>query len=166
MPVDTFAGLPIRSDLGQLVADMHPAFFRFPGGCYVEGPKLIHRFDWKASVGLKGDRPGHSSYWDYFSEDGLGLFEYLSFIEQLTNAQGGRVEPVWVINIGQSHDEAVPPDSLGPWIQEALDSLEFAMGEVNTTWGALRASMGHPAPFQINIMSIGNENYGKPVGPN
>lgn len=163
LPVEGWHGLPfIRSDLGQMIYDLSPAFVRFPGGCYVEGDTLDHRFNWKNTIGALETRPGHYDLWDYYSEDGLGFLEYLLFIEQLSTAQGTYVEPIWVINNGVSHADSIPTQDIYPWIVDALESLDFAMGDSSTKYGAMRAALGHPAPFPINIMAIGNEDCGKP----
>lgn len=161
MPQITYHGLPISLNLGEAIADLHPAFFRFPGGCYVEGNRLQNRFNWKHAIDARITRPGHWNLWNYYSEDGLGLYEYLAFIETLTNAQGHPTEAVWVFNNGIAHDDGVPTAHIDYWIQDALDSMEFAMGDENTQWGAKRIAMGHPAPFSINIVAIGNEDCGK-----
>lgn len=147
---------PFREDLLQMLKALHPRFLRFPGGCYVEGQQLQGAFRWKGSVGPPEERPGHWNLWGYWSTDGLGLFEYMQLAEELGAA------PVWVINSGISHQESVSPEHLGPWLQDALDSVEFVTGSEDTTWGTVRAIMGHPLPWQLPYLAIGNEDCGKP----
>jgi len=163
-PGEGWNGLPyVRADLAQKMADMHPAFVRFPGGCYVEGDDLVNRFNWKNALGPVENRAGHWNLWNYWTEDGLGLFEFLSIIEQLRDPFGQPTRAIWVVNNGISHDQSLTPDQVGPLLQDALDSLEFAMGDPKSTeWGRMRADMGHPKPFPISYVAIGNEDCGKP----
>ncbi len=154
MPVDTFKGHATRKDLTQKLADMHPAFVRFPGGCYVEGDRLAERFQWKKSIGDVAQRPGHYNLWGYYSNDGLGYHEYLQLCEDLG------AEPLFVINCGMAHKDHVPMDKMDEYVQDALDAIEYANGPVDSKWGALRAKAGHPAPFHLKLMEIGNENGG------
>jgi alpha-N-arabinofuranosidase len=156
-PVKTFNERPngLRPDLAQSVYDLSPAFIRFPGGCYVEGDHLAHAFRWKKSIGPIEQRPGHYDLWGYWSEDGLGYFEYLQLCEDLQSA------PVYVTNIGIAHHDFVSLDQLEPWIQDALDAIEFARGSPNTYWGRLRATYyNHPEPFPLKIVALGNEDCG------
>lgn len=161
-PKDTFKGREngLRADLGQMVADMHPGFVRFPGGCYVEGGKLADAFRWKKTIGDIAERPGHWNLWGYRSNDGLGYLEYLELCEDIG------AEPLYVINCGMSHEEqggkkpAPKGDELNEYVQDALDAIEYANGGTDTKWGALRAKHGHPAPFNMKMMEIGNENGG------
>jgi len=163
MPIDNlYKGLPIRADLANMIADLKPTFVRFPGGCFVEGDHLVERYNWKNGIGPLETRPGHWNLWGYFDEDGLSYFEFLNFIETLETPSGGRVEPVWVVNNGVSHQQSVPVSEIQPWVQDALDSIEFAMGSQTSKWGSIRAEMGHPQPFNINYVAIGNEDCGKP----
>jgi len=156
-------GLPyIRADLGNYVAAMHPAFVRFPGGCYVEGDILKDRFDWRRALGNQETRRGHYNLWGYYSEDGLGMFEYLSFVEKLTDAYGNPTKVIWVVNNGIAHSDSIPTPDISGWVQDALDSIEFAQGATTSRFGALRAQMGHPQPFKIDHLAIGNEDCGKP----
>jgi alpha-N-arabinofuranosidase len=141
---------------------MKPAFVRFPGGCYVEGDILKDRFDWRRALGNQEMRRGHYNLWGYYSEDGLGMFEYLSFVEKLTDAYGNPTRVVWVVNNGIAHTDSIPTPDIAGWVQDALDSIEFAQGATTTKFGALRAQMGHPQPFKIDHMAIGNEDCGKP----
>jgi alpha-L-arabinofuranosidase len=160
-PKDTWHGRPngLRPDLGEMLHAMRPAFVRFPGGCYVEGNKLPNAFRWKQTIGAPAGRPGHWNLWGYRSTDGLGYHEYLQMCEDLG------AEPLFVINCGMSHVEmkvkgvAEVPD-LAEYLQDALDAIEYANGPVDTKWGALRAKAGHPAPFNLKYMEIGNENGG------
>ncbi|HEY3284068.1 MAG TPA: alpha-L-arabinofuranosidase C-terminal domain-containing protein, partial [Armatimonadota bacterium] len=142
----------LRRDLGNLVADLAPAFVRFPGGCFVEGDQLANASRWKESVGDPAARPGHWNLWGYRSTDGLGYHEFLQMCEDLGS------EPLFVINCGMAHGGVVPMDQLEPWVQDALDALEYALGPVTSTWGAQRARNGHPKPFALRYMEIGNEN--------
>lgn len=153
-------GQLFRADLLQKLADMKPAFVRFPGGCYVEGPKLSEAFRWKKTIGDVAARPGHWNLWGYMSNDGLGYHEYLLLCEAIGAA------PLYVINCGMSHEEQnkkkAPPEGaeLQEYVQDALDAIEYANGPVDSKWGAVRAAAGHPAPFNLRMMEIGNENGG------
>ncbi len=152
----TWKGRPngLRPDLARLVADLRPAFVRFPGGCFVEGDKLANAARWKLSIGDVSTRPGHRNLWGYRSTDGLGYHEYLQMCEDLG------AEPLFVINCGMAHEDVVPLDQLQPWVDDALDAIEYANGPVTSRWGALRAAAGHPAPFGLRLLEIGNENSG------
>ncbi len=154
MPTDTFKGHATRKDLTQMLADMHPAFVRFPGGCYVEGEVLAERFRWKNTLGDVAQRPGHYNLWGYYSNDGLGYHEYLQLCEDIGS------EPLFVINCGMAHKDHVPMDKMDEYVQDAMDAIEYANGPVESKWGALRAKAGHPAPFRLKLMEIGNENGG------
>lgn len=158
-PKDTWKGRPngLRADLARMVQEMKPRFVRFPGGCFVEGDVLENAFRWKTTVGPIEERPGHSNAkWGYRSTDGLGYHEYLQFCEDLG------AEPLYVINCGMacsfSSNECVPVEELGPWVQDALDAIEYANGPVTSKWGAQRARNGHPEPFRLKYLQIGNEN--------
>lgn len=155
-PVDTWNARPqgLRKDLGDLVAGLAPAFVRFPGGCYVEGgDRLADAFRWPTTIGDIADRPGHSNAtWGYWSSDGLGFHEYLQWCEDLKAA------PLFVVNCGISHKEVASLGELAPWIRECLEAIEYANGGVETRWGAARAKNGHPAPFNLKYVEIGNEN--------
>ena len=144
----------LRPDLAQMLADLKPSFNRFPGGCYVEGNRLANAFRWKNSIGDLAQRPGHWNLWGYRSTDGLGYHEYLQMCEDIG------ATPLFVINCGMAHEDTVPNDKLGPWIQDALDAIEYANGPADSRWGSLRAKAGHPAPFKLRFMEIGNENGG------
>lgn len=149
----------LRIDLAGKVAAMKPSFVRFPGGCFVEGKTPLDAYRWKTTIGPVESRPGHSAYWNYRSSDGLGFHEYLQWAEDL------QAEPLYVAYIGISHDgdpiakaNTVPLTEIQPWIQDVLDAIEYANGPVTGEWGALRAANGHPEPFQLKYVEIGNEN--------
>ena len=145
-----------RPDIMQLLDDMHPAFLRFPGGNYVEGSNFANRFDWKTTIGPWEERPGHMSPWGYRSSDGLGLLEFLEWCEEL------KMEPVLGVYAGLHLDngrDVKTGEALKPLIQEALDEIEYITGDVNTQWGARRAKDGHPAPFKLTYVEIGNEDF-------
>ena len=118
----------LRPDLARMLADMKPSFNRFPGGCYVEGNRLHNAFRWKNSIGDLAQRPGHWNLWGYRSTDGLGYYEYLQLCEDIG------ATPLFVINCGMAHEDSVPDNKLGPWIQDALDAIEYANGPVDSHW--------------------------------
>ncbi|UEG54007.1 alpha-L-arabinofuranosidase [Mucilaginibacter daejeonensis] len=169
-PGDTWKGRAggLRADMVQMLADMKPGFVRFPGGCIVEGRDLANRYQWKKTIGPIEDRETIINRWntefkhratpDYFQSFGLGFFEYFQMAEDIG------AEPLPIINCGMACQyntaELVPMDELGAYVQDALDLIEFANGDVNTTWGKKRAEMGHPAPFHLKMMGVGNENWG------
>lgn len=146
-----------RKDLAQKLYDLHPSFMRFPGGCYVEGnwtnehPQSNH-FKWKETIGPIEERPGHyNNNWFYPVTDGLGMMEFLELCEDLG------CEPLYVVNMGFGHGWEDPnPD---PYIQDAIDAIEFCNGDETTVWGRKRIELGHPEPFNLRLMEIGNENY-------
>jgi alpha-L-arabinofuranosidase len=144
-----------RIDLMQILADMQPKFLRFPGGNYLEGDYINTRFDWKKTIGDISQRPGHESPWGYWSTDGLGLLEYLEWCQDL------HMQPLLAVFAGYSlrHDYIKPGPDLQPFVQDALDEIEYVTGDTNTTWGAQRAKDGHPAPFELNYVEIGNEDW-------
>ncbi|HJC94875.1 MAG TPA: carbohydrate binding domain-containing protein [Candidatus Phocaeicola gallinarum] len=172
-PVDTWKGREngLRKDLVQALADTKPGVFRFPGGCIVEGTDLATRYNWKNSVGPVENRPINENRWhytfphrfypDYFQTYGMGFYELFLLAEDMG------AEPLPVLNCGLScqyqNDDPkahVPVDQLDSYIQDALDLIEFANGDTNTKWGKLRADMGHPAPFNLKFIGIGNEQWG------
>ena len=172
-PTDTWMGHRngMRKDLAQALYDLHPGVFRFPGGCIVEGTDLDTRYNWKNSVGPVENRPLNENRWeytfphrfypDYFQSYGLGFFEFFQLSEEIG------AEPLPIVSCGlacqfqnDSPDAHVPVDALDPYIQDALDLIEFANGGTDTKWGALRAEMGHPAPFGLKFLGIGNEQWG------
>jgi len=149
----------LRIDLAEKVAAMKPSFVRFPGGCFVEGKTPKNAYQWKTTIGPIEMRPGHEAYWDYRTTDGLGFHEYLQWAEDL------KAEPLFVAYIGISHDgdpiakqNTVPLSEIQPWIQDVLDAIEYANGPVTSKWGAMRAANGHPEPFHMKYVEIGNEN--------
>jgi len=143
-----------RIDIMEKLAAMRPSFLRFPGGNYVEGNNLNSRFDWRKTIGPLVDRPTHPSPWSYQSTDGMGLLEFLEWCEDL------RMQPLLAVFAGYTLDgRAVRPGpDLEPYVQEALDEIEYASGGTDTKWGALRARDGHPAPFPIRYVEVGNED--------
>ncbi len=151
-----------RADLMQLLDEMHPAFLRFPGGNYLEGANVENRFNWKATIGPYEERPTHLSPWNYRSSDGMGLLEFLLWCEDL------KIEPVVAVYAGLHIDRGariLTGDELKPHVQDALDEIEYVMGDVTTAWGARRAKDGHPQPFKLTCVEIGNEdniNNGRP----
>jgi alpha-N-arabinofuranosidase len=163
MPTNGWNGLQyIRPELSSMVQDLMPSFIRFPGGCYVEGDRLSDRFNWKNTVGPIENRTGHWNLWGYYSEDRLGILEYFEWAEKFTDIYGNPSRLIWVINTGVAHTDSIPTNHLSQWVQDALDSVEFAIGDASTKWGSVRAAMGHPAPFRLDYLAIGNEDCGKP----
>jgi alpha-L-arabinofuranosidase len=170
-PQDTWKGRKggLRKDMVQLLADMKPGFVRFPGGCIVEGRTLAERYQWKKTVGKVEDRELLINRWnkefshrpapDYYQTFGLGFYEYFLLSEDIG------AEPLPILSCGLAcqfnSSETTPLDELDPFVQDALDLVEFANGDINTKWGALRAEMGHPAPFNLKMIGIGNEQWGQ-----
>lgn len=173
-PVDTWQGHEngLRKDLAQALADIKPGVFRFPGGCIVEGTDIASRYDWKKSVGMVENRPLNENRWqytfphrffpDYYQSYGLGFYEFFQLSEEIG------AEPLPVLSCGlacqfqnPNMDAHVPLCDLESYIQDALDLIEFANGAVDTPWGKVRADMGHPAPFNLKFIGIGNEQWGK-----
>lgn len=171
-PVDTWKGHRngMRKDLAQALADLHPGIFRFPGGCIVEGTDLETRYNWKNTVGPVENRPINENRWeytfnyrfypDYYQSYGLGFYEFFLLSEEIGS------EPLPILSCGlacqfqnNTMDAHVPVEELQPYIDDALDLIEFANGSIDTKWGALRASMGHPAPFNLKYIGIGNEQW-------
>ncbi|OQB30114.1 MAG: Extracellular exo-alpha-L-arabinofuranosidase precursor [Bacteroidetes bacterium ADurb.Bin174] len=172
-PVDTWKGHEngLRKDLAQALNDINPGVFRFPGGCIVEGTDLDTRYDWKKSVGPVENRPTNENRWhytfthrffpDYYQSYGLGFYEYFLLSEEIG------AEPLPVLSVGlacqfQNNDICahVPVGELDNYIQDALDLIEFANGPITSKWGKFRADMGHPAPFNMKFIGIGNEQWG------
>src|ERR1017187_9696681 len=143
-----------RIDLMEMMAAMHPAFLRFPGGNYLEGNTISERFDWKKTIGPLVDRPGHASPWRYHSTDGMGLVEFLNWCEDL------KMQPVLAVYAGYSLQQQVVKTGadMEPYVQDALDEIEYVTGDVSTKWGAERAKDGHSAPFALSYVEIGNED--------
>ena len=172
-PVDTWKGRKngLRKDLVEALRDIKPGVFRFPGGCIVEGTDLDTRYNWKNTVGPVENRPLNENRWhytfphrffpDYFQTYGLGFYEFFLLSEEIG------AEPLPVLSCGlacqfqnESEDAHVKVCDLGSYIQDALDLIEFANGDINTEWGKLRAEMGHPEPFNLKFIGIGNEQWG------
>ena len=143
-----------RPDLMEMMAAMHPKFLRLPGGNYLEGDQIDERFDWKQTLGPLADRPTHRSPWNYQSTDGMGLLEFLEWTEDL------KIEPVLAVYAGYSlkGDYIHPGPMLTPFVDDALDEIEFVTGSTKTRWGAVRAKLGHPAPFPLQYVEVGNED--------
>ena len=160
----------MRADIAQALADLNPGVLRFPGGCIVEGNNLETRYQWKNSVGQVENRPVNENRWnyefkykffpDYFQSYGLGFYEFFLLAEDFG------AQPLPVLSCGFScqfqrgREQVVPLDSLQPYIDDALDLIEFANGPVTSKWGKLRADMGHPEPFNMKYLAIGNEQWG------
>lgn len=172
-PQKTFNNRPngMRADLAQALKDLKPGVFRFPGGCIVEGTNKATRYQWKNTIGPVENRPVNINRWnytfphkkfpDYYQSYGLGFFEYFQLSEDIG------AEPLPVLNCGlscqyenQDPNENCPVDELQPYIDDALDLIEFANGPVTGKWGKIRADMGHPAPFNLKLIAIGNEQWG------
>jgi alpha-L-arabinofuranosidase len=143
-----------RIDLMEKLAALHPGFLRFPGGNFLEGDTIQTRFDWKKSIGPLEDRPGHMGCWGYRVSDGLGLLEFLEWCEDL------KMQPLLAVYAGYSlqQQHVKPGKDLEPFVQEALDEIEYCTGDTNTAWGKRRAADGHPDPFVIHYVEIGNED--------
>lgn len=146
-----------RRDLAEMLERLQPKFMRFPGGCYIEGDGTLEgqrRFEWKKTIGPIEQRPGHfNANWGYPSTDGLGFHEFLQLSEDLG------AEPLFVVNVGIGHGWLKDFTDIDEYIQETLDALEYCNGDQNTFWGAQRAANGHPEPFNMRLLEIGNENY-------
>ena len=174
-PVDTYKGREngLRRDLAEALADIHPGVFRFPGGCIVEGTTLDTRYQWKNTIGPVENRPLNKNRWedtfdyryyaDYYQSYGLGFFEFFQLSEDIG------AEPLPVLSVGLScqfqnkaESAHVPVDQLDPYIQDCLDLIEFANGDTTTEWGRKRAEMGHPAPFNLKFIGVGNEQWDTP----
>lgn len=169
-PKDTWKDRPngLRKDLVQLLADMKPGFIRFPGGCIVEGRELATRYQWKKTVGNVEDRELIVNRWnmefrhrltpDYYQSYGLGFMEYFMLAEDIG------ASPLPILNCGMACQfntaEVVPVDQIDPYVQDALDLIEFANGDATTRWGKLRTELGHPATFNLTMMGVGNEQWG------
>ncbi|RPI03013.1 MAG: alpha-L-arabinofuranosidase [Ignavibacteriae bacterium] len=170
-PEETWKGRKngLRKDLVQLLYDLKPGVLRFPGGCIVEGRTLAKRYQWKNTVGAVEERTVLINRWntefrhrltpDYFQSFGLGFFEYFQLAEDIG------AEPLPILNCGMACQfntgELVPLEQLDPYVQDALDLIEFANGDVHSTWGKLRGDMGHPEPFHMKYLGIGNEQWGQ-----
>lgn len=172
-PTDTWKGHEngLRKDLAQALADIHPGALRFPGGCIVEGTDLDTRYNWKNTIGAVENRPLNENRWhytfphrffpDYYQSYGLGFYEFFLLSEEIG------AEPLPVVSCGlacqfqnDSPEAHVAVDDLAPYVKDALDLIEFANGDVSSTYGKVRAEMGHPAPFNLKLLAIGNEQWG------
>jgi len=169
-PADTWAHREngLRADLVQLLKDLHPGFLRFPGGCIVEGRFLEGRYQWKKTIGDPSNRKLIVNRWndefsgraapDYYQTFGLGFYEYFQLSEDIG------ASPLPILNCGMAcqfnSGELAPLDKIDPYIQDALDLIEFANGATTTPWGAKRAALGHPAPFNMTMIGVGNEQWG------
>ena len=146
-----------RKDIMELLAGMKPGFLRFPGGNYLQSNKIETRFDWKKTLGDISQRPTHdNNSWKYHSSDGLGLMEFLGWCEDL------KMEPLLAVFDGLVLNRKAQPitgDSLNVYIQEALDEIEFINGDISTKWGAIRAKLGHPKPYGVKYIEVGNEDW-------
>jgi alpha-N-arabinofuranosidase len=144
-----------RIDLMEKIAAMHPTFLRLPGGNYLEGDHIPERYEWKKTIGPWVDRPTHPSPWRYRSSDGMGLLEFMLWCEDL------KIEPVLAVYAGYSmaQEHVDPGPALEPYIQDALDEIEYVSGDATTKWGAERAKNGHSAPFPLHYVEIGNEDW-------
>ena len=140
-----------RIDIMEKLAAMHPSFLRLPGGNFVEGYNLETHYDWKHTIGPLEDRPGHNGCWGYRSSDGLGFLEYLEWCEDL------KMEPVLAVFAGYSLD-GKHVDDIKPYVQDAIDEIEYVTGDSSTKWGARRAADGHPKPFPLQFVEVGNED--------
>jgi alpha-N-arabinofuranosidase len=170
-PENTWKNRPggLRADMVQALADMHPGFLRFPGGCIVEGSVLARRYQWKNTIGPIEGRHLLINRWnyefqhrptpDYFQSFGLGFYEYFQLCEDIG------AEPLPILNCGMAcqfnSGELCPMDQLEPYIQDALDLIEFANGPTDSVWGAKRAALGHPGPFHLKMLGVGNEQWGQ-----
>lgn len=172
-PIETWNGHDngLRKDLVEKLSDLKPGVFRFPGGCIVEGTDLDSRYQWKNTIGPVENRPLNENRWhytftdrfypDYFQTNGLGFYEYFLLSEELG------AEPLPVVNVGLScqfqntdPEAHAPLESLQPYIDDAIDLIEFANGDSDTKWGKIRTEMGHPSPFNLKYLALGNEQWG------
>lgn len=145
-----------RADLAQMLEDMHPAFIRFPGGCIVHGSDLNNRYEWKNTIGPVEERKEKANFWGYEQSNGIGFFEYLRFCEDIG------AEPIPVLSVGMAHNgEISPVGDYENYAQDFLDFLEYATGPATSEWGSKRAQAGHPEPFKVNYIGVGNEDCGQ-----
>jgi alpha-N-arabinofuranosidase len=153
----TFNAQPngFRPDIMQMMVDMKPKFLRFPGGNFLEGDQVADRFKWKETIGPVSGRPGHTGPWGYRSTDGLGLYEFLLWAEDM------QAEPLLAVYAGYSLKgvHVNPGPDLEPYVQDALDEIEYVIGPATSKWGALRAKAGHPQPFTLTYVEVGNEDW-------
>ncbi|MEO6731416.1 MAG: alpha-L-arabinofuranosidase C-terminal domain-containing protein [Ferruginibacter sp.] len=158
MPDQTWnwKGHGLRADLAEALNAMQTKVFRFPGGCWVEGDHFKQMHNWKKTIGNIDTRTSSWNFWGYNATQGLGYHEYLQLAEDLG------AEPLFCINAGMSHRDFVPMDQMGQWVQDAFDAIEYANGDESSVWGSIRAKNGHPKPFNMKYIEIGNENGGDP----
>ncbi|MBE6897265.1 MAG: hypothetical protein E7477_09265 [Ruminococcaceae bacterium] len=158
MPDNAVNGI-FRKDLFEMLDGMKPGFLRFPGGCVVEGITLENAIHWKKTVGPIEDRPGHWDLWGYRCTDGMGMLEFCMLGEALG------ADLMYVFNVGMScqarQSESADGEALDWWIRNTLDGVEYICGDVSTKWGSKRAANGHPEPFKLKYLEIGNENWGE-----
>lgn len=156
-PAATFKNRPngLRPDLTKMIVNLNPSFMRFPGGSWVDGTSIANAYHWKPTTGFLPDRVARTNIWGYMVSNGLGYHEYLQMCEDLG------VQPLFDVNCGMSVNQtSVGVANLGPWVEEVLEAIEYANGSTNTPMGAWRAENGHPAPFNLQYVEIGNENSG------
>jgi alpha-L-arabinofuranosidase len=156
LPKQTWKDHGLRPDLAEAIQALKPSFMRFPGGCWVEGETRARMYNWKRTIGNLDSRVPLWNIWGYNATHGLGYYEYLQLAEDLGAA------PLFCVNVGMSHKETVPMDQMAQWVQDALDAIEYANGGTHSAWGARRAEAGHPEPFNLKYLEIGNENGGPP----
>lgn len=144
----------LRPELAKMLKDLNPAFVRFPGGCWVEGDRMKDSYRWKETIGNLSERRTQHNIWGYEATHGMGFHEYLQMCEDIG------AQALFVINCGMSHKEVVPMDKMDEYVQDALDAIEYANGDKNTKWGAIRAANGHEKPFNLTMLQVGNENGG------
>lgn len=145
-----------RKDIMKLLADLHPGFLRFPGGNYLQSKTIENRFDWKKTLGDISQRPTHDNdSWGYHSSDGMGFLEFMNWCEDL------KMQPLLAVFDGLTLNRKADPitgDSLNIYVQDALDEIEFLIGNASTKWGAIRAKLGHPTPYNLQYIEVGNED--------
>ncbi|WP_339310965.1 hypothetical protein [Paenibacillus sp. FSL M7-0896] len=164
-PSQTYRNRPngLREDIAILLADLKPKFMRFPGGCLIHDGSLNpddrdSMYRWKKTIGDVTERPARRNNWQYNQTLDLGYYEYFLFCEDI----GAKPIPVLPAGYDPHHKWSAPFNELQPWIDDALDLIEFANGEASTPWGALRVQLGHPEPFNMEYIGIGNEEVGEP----
>jgi len=156
MPAEAHGkGIAFRKDLMERLFELKPSIMRFPGGCWVEGDTMKDAYRWKRTLGPVEDRPVQWCRWDYWATHGIGFHEYLLLCEELN------AKPIFCVNAGMSHKDNVPMDKMDEFVQDALDAIEYCNGPVDSKWGSVRAKAGHPEPFNLQYIEIGNENFGK-----
>ena len=153
-PDDALCGI-FRRDLVERLAQLKPSFMRFPGGTFIKGDYIRNAYRWKETIGDVWERRTLRNFWKYWSTNGIGYHEYLLLAELL------KAKPIYCINPGMAIKENVPMDKMGEFVQDALDCIEYANGPVDSKWGAVRAAAGHPEPFNMEYLEIGNEHGGK-----